>query len=64
MKAYLIITGSMFGLLGLWHVWIAFQERGKLITNPGEFAAMLGLGLVAGALSVWAWSLLRRRLRS
>jgi len=54
MKGYLIITGSIYGLLAALHVWKAIDERGKLTTNPGEFAAMLGLGLVAASLSIWA----------
>jgi hypothetical protein len=61
MKAYLIITGTLFGLMAVLHVWRAIAERSQLNTDPGSFLGMAALGLVAAALSVWAWRLLLRR---
>jgi drug/metabolite transporter (DMT)-like permease len=63
MKAYLIITGTIFGLLAALHLWIAFTEREKVTTDPGQFASVLILGVLSGGLAVWAWRLLRRLLR-
>ncbi len=34
MKAYLIITGAIFGLLALFHFYVAFSEREKFTTDP------------------------------
>jgi hypothetical protein len=54
MKAYLITTGIVFGLITLAHVWRIVEEWRRLATEP----AFVLLTLVAGALSVWAWRLL------
>jgi hypothetical protein len=61
MKAYLITTGTLFGLIALTHLWRAIDERSQMTTNPGQFLAMAALGVVAAGLSVWAWRLLRRK---
>lgn len=60
MKAYLIVTGVIFGLLAAMHVYIALTELNKLTSEPGQFATMAGMGLFAGGLTVWAWRLLVR----
>jgi H+/Cl- antiporter ClcA len=64
MKAYLITTGAVFGLIAVMHALKAIEDRSLLSTNPGEFLSMAALGLVAAALSVWAWRLLRLATRS
>ena len=64
MKAYLIITGTVFGLVALMHLLHAISERSRLGTNPGEFLFMAALGIVAAALSVWAWCLLLKPRRA
>jgi len=64
MKAYLIITGTIFGLMALLHLWRAIAERSLLATRPGEFLWMAVLGLIAAGLSAWAWRLLRPAARS
>lgn len=64
MKAYLITTGAIFGLMALLHVLRAIDEWHSLTTNPLDFVIMAALGVVAAALSVWAWRLLLRSARS
>ena len=59
MKPYLATTGTIFGLLAVMHVLRAIDERQSYSTNPVEFFSMAALGLVAAALSVWAWRLFR-----
>lgn len=59
MKAYLIITGVLFGLMAVLHLVRGIAEWHLLATNPGYFLGMAALGLVAAGLSVWAWRLLR-----
>lgn len=61
MKAYFIITGAIFGLLALFHFYIAFTEREKLTTDPQQFAAMVMVGVLSGALAVWAYRLWRQQ---
>jgi hypothetical protein len=60
MKAYLITTGTIFGLIAIAHVLRAVDERQMMRTDPVQFAAMAALGALAAALSVWAWRLLLR----
>jgi hypothetical protein len=59
MKAYLITTGTLFGLLAVAHVWRVIAEWPALVTDPGA-AVEGGIGVVAAALCVWAWRLTRR----
>ncbi|HZV34253.1 MAG TPA: hypothetical protein VFB72_06715 [Verrucomicrobiae bacterium] len=61
MKAYLITTGTIFGLMGLMHIWRAIDESSKMKTDPGYFFGMAALGCLAAALSIWAWRLLWAR---
>ncbi len=63
MKAYLITTGTIFGLLAVLHILKGIDERGKLATNPADFFIMAAMGLLAAGLSVWAWCLVRRQAR-
>ena len=56
MKAYLMTTGAVFGLVTLVHLWRMIEEWPRLATEPWY----LLLTLAAAALSLWAWRLLRR----
>jgi len=47
MKAYLITTGTIFGLLAARHVVKAIDERHSLTTDPGYFLAMAAMGALA-----------------
>jgi hypothetical protein len=60
MKAYLITTGSLFGVLTVLHVWRIIEEGPQLATNPWWVL----ITLAAAALSLWAWRLLRLAARS
>jgi len=60
MKAYLITTGTVFGLITAAHIWRMFAEGSHLATDP----VFLLLTVLAAGLSFWAWSLLRRSPRS
>jgi hypothetical protein len=57
MKAYLIITGALFGLIAVMHCVHAISDRAQLTTSPGEYLFKTALGLVAVGLSGWAWAL-------
>lgn len=60
MKAYLITTGSIFGLIAVLHGLRAITEYRLLATDPWYFLGMAALGVLAAALSVWAWRLLAK----
>jgi hypothetical protein len=55
MKAYVITTGAVFGLLTLAHIWRAIVER-RVATEPWWVL----ITLIAAALCVWAIWLLWR----
>ena len=59
MKAYVITTGTVFGLLTLAHIWRAVEEGPRLLTQVWWVL----ITLAAAALCVWAFVLLRRRSR-
>lgn len=60
MKAYLMTTGTLFGLLTLVHLWRIIEEWPHLATDPWY----LLITATAGALCLWAWRLLRLSTRS
>jgi hypothetical protein len=60
MKAYLITTGTIFGIIAIAHLLRAVDERQMVQTDPVQFTAMAALGALAAVLSVWAWKLLLR----
>jgi len=63
MKAYLMTTGALFALLALAHVWRAVAEWPGLV-NDAHSALEGAIGLLAAALSVWAWRLVQLSARS
>jgi uncharacterized membrane protein len=60
MKAYLLITGTVFGLITLAHLWRVFAEGRHLAKDP----VFVLLTVAAAALCLWAYRLLRRSSRS
>jgi hypothetical protein len=60
MKAYLIITGTLFGLLDLMHLVTTVERLDHFRTDPWFVLGTAAITIVAAALSVWAWRLLRR----
>ena len=61
MRAYLTVTGLLFALVALAHLWRTIAESSRLTTDPGFLLEGPGLGIVAAGFGVWAWSLLRVR---
>ena len=59
MKAYVITTGVIFGLLTLVHIWRVTEER-HLATDPWYILVTVA----AAALCLWAFGLLWRSRRS
>jgi hypothetical protein len=55
MRAYVMTTGVLFGLLAVAHVWRVFEEGPRLATDPWYVL----ITLAAAALCFWAWRLLR-----
>jgi hypothetical protein len=60
MKAYLITTGGVFGLITLAHLWRIVDEWPRPATDPWY----LLLTAAAAALFIWALRLLRRSAHS
>jgi hypothetical protein len=55
-KAYIITTGAVFGLITLAHIARVFAEGARLATEP----LFVLLTVAAAALCFWACRLLRR----
>ena len=56
MKAYVMTTGTVFGLLTLAHIWRVIVEGPHLATEPWYVL----ITVAAASLSLWAWRLLLR----
>jgi hypothetical protein len=61
MKAYLSITGTLFGLLAVAHLLRTFAEWQRLTTDAWFYLEGPGIGVIGATLSVWAWRLLWRQ---
>jgi uncharacterized membrane protein len=59
MRAYVLTTGILFGIVTLAHVWRMIEER-PMATVPWYIL----ITVATGALCFWAWRLLRRSRRS
>jgi hypothetical protein len=55
MKAFLITTGILFGLMAIVHVWRAIDEWPHQGASLEFVLGMTALIAVPGALSAWAW---------
>jgi hypothetical protein len=60
MKAYVITTGAVFGLLVVAHIWRIIEEGTVLAKDP----LYIIITLAAAALCLWACRLLRLMPRS
>lgn len=60
MKAYVVTTGIIFGLLALVHLWRVAEEGVHLARSP----SFVLITLAAAALCVWAWRLIKASSRS
>jgi hypothetical protein len=60
MRAYVLITGVIFGLITLAHIWRVFAEGLHLAASP----VFILLTAVAAGLCFWAWRLLWPSSRS
>jgi hypothetical protein len=54
MKAYVMTTGTIFGLLVVAHIWRMIVER-QVATDP----FYITITLAAAAMRFWAWRVLR-----
>lgn len=57
MKAYLIFTGVIFGLVGIAHLLRLFFE-GHSLSDPWFLGSNLALFVIGGGIAVWAARLL------
>ena len=60
MKAYIMTTGAVFGLIVVAHIWRVAEEGLALAKDP----LYIVLTLAAAGLCFWAWRLLRLMPRS
>lgn len=55
MKAFVAAAGTVFALLVVVHIW-RFAEEGRGVLNP----FFIGVTVIAGAFSFWAWRVYRK----
>jgi len=55
MRAYLLTTGAIFGLVTVLHLWRMLGESPRLATDPW----FVLLTVATAALCLWAWRLFR-----
>jgi hypothetical protein len=60
MKAYLKVTGIIFGLLAAIYIYRIVAEWDRLLANIWGLTITALIGAVSAALSIWAWRLLTR----
>jgi hypothetical protein len=60
MKAYIMTTGAVFGLLVVAHIWRIIEEGPALAKDPWYIV----ITIAAAALCLWSWRLLRLIPRS
>jgi hypothetical protein len=60
MKAYLLTTGILFGLLSVLHVWRAVAEWPRPIVEPMFMVEIVITVVLPGVFAWWAWRLLRK----
>jgi hypothetical protein len=60
MKAYLKVTGIIFGLLAAIYIYRIVAEWDRLLANIWGLAVTALIGVVSAALSIWAWRLLTK----
>ena len=61
MKAYLITTGVVFGLLTIAHIWRMVSESGFHGDRDPWFIVIT---LISAGFAIWAFQLLRKTSRS
>ncbi len=56
MRTYVVVTGAIFGVLTLAHVWRIVEEGSSILSNPW----WIGITVLAAALCLWSVTLFRR----
>ncbi|HEV8264801.1 MAG TPA: hypothetical protein VGQ06_07605 [Gemmatimonadales bacterium] len=59
LKAYVMTTGAIFGLLTVAHLWRIIEEGAHLARDPWYIL----ITLATGVLCLWAWRVLRLAAR-
>jgi hypothetical protein len=60
MKAYLVTTGILFGLLAALHVWRGIAEWPRVTADAGFLLEIVVTIALPAVLCWWAWRLLRK----
>jgi hypothetical protein len=63
-KTYLITTGRLFGMIAVMRLLRSIEERPLLATHPRYFLGSSALAVVAAAVSVRAWRVLRLQVQT
>lgn len=64
MNAYLSISGAIFGLFALWHVFELLSNWRTLESDKWFTVGVSAVIVLSGALCIWAWVLLKLNKRA
>ena len=59
MKPYIVTTGALFAFLAIAHLLRTIAEWSRLGTDPWFILEGPGIGVLAAAVAIWAWRVLR-----
>jgi hypothetical protein len=60
MKAYLLVSGTIFAIFAVMHVFITYEYWRSGNPEAGSIVIPALLGVVAAALAIWGFGLIRR----
>ena len=63
LRPYIVTTGAIFALLAIAHLLRTIAEFSRLGTDPWFILEGPGIGILAAAVALWAWRLLRTPVR-
>ena len=61
MRAYILTSGILFGLVAFMHLFITIEHFRMPVTDPWLVIAPAVIFLASSSLAVWAWQLLARK---
>jgi hypothetical protein len=64
LKAYLIVTATIFSVFAAFHIWATLVVWPQLTTDPWFVLGRAGIAVAGGLLSIWGWRLLQSVLRA
>jgi hypothetical protein len=62
MRAYILTSGILFGLVAFMHLFITIEHWRMPATDPWIVIAPATIFVASASLAIWAWQLLARKV--